>query len=616
MKVVSMKNTLFVILGFFICSLSGIAQKSDMYGYPYHSKIVNSFFNTYSIIKLKETEYINFYKKKEGWYAAVISKNGVNVMLKEDLLWSKKARDYKRLKYPKNSEDSVSHFRKKQILDVWANKYYSIYPYYGYVGWDMDVIEDYGSESTLKDSTLFALGKAYASHAANFLHNNYGYADESMSFKLPEEGRNSMSPEQLIEFRKYNNLSIKSFERLNSQCPEFQTIVGTINTKLSNEYVNAFLNLRIYQNEEEASKELKEGLYNPVILSNAKNYLTSCPKNAILFTNGDNDTYPLLYVQEMYGFRRDVLVVNISLLRTVRYINILKENNISGGTIPNTINTTLFKDGKGEYFVFYANDKYAELADCMDYFHKTKEEYHFDDNIFYYFLSKNLVLTIDDTSQIYFEIKKNYITRSEYNILNIIAANKNIRPICYAMTCSSSLYLGLNDYFQLNGLVYVLKARKGKKTDEQTGFIDTELLRDNLLNKFSWDMGDSLYSNEYLLVNNYKSVVSRLVNAFIDEENMGLANQVQTKFDKLFPNSLIEYGIGTCNTIRNYYKLGDFERGNEMAKQLSFNLKNNRTYSRKVRYVDYTDTDNSIQIKLLKELLEEYGQLKILEKED
>ena len=60
---------------------------------------------------------------------------------------------------------------------------------------------------------------------------------------------------------------------------------------ISNEYVTSFLDLRLYQNEEEAKKELKEGLYNDFFISLATNYLNSCDSNAILFCMGDNDTY-------------------------------------------------------------------------------------------------------------------------------------------------------------------------------------------------------------------------------------------------------------------------------------------------------------------------------------
>jgi hypothetical protein len=90
--------------------------------------------------------------------------------------------------------------------------------------------------------------------------------------------------------------------------------------------MTAFLDLRTLQNEEEAQKEITGPLYNDFFLDMARNYLSSCDSNAILFTNGDNDTYPLLYLQAAEGYRQDVMVINRSLLNVNNYINRLREN--------------------------------------------------------------------------------------------------------------------------------------------------------------------------------------------------------------------------------------------------------------------------------------------------
>ena len=119
--------------------------------------------------------------------------------------------------------------------------------------------------------------------------------------------------------------------------PNFETIVGSIHTKWSNEHMSAFLNLRVYQNEEVAKQELRDDLYDSFIIDVAKNYLMSCEKDAILFTNGDNDTYPLHYVQEQLGFRKDVLIINCTLLGSTRHINSYKDKLNEAIPMPSSI---------------------------------------------------------------------------------------------------------------------------------------------------------------------------------------------------------------------------------------------------------------------------------------
>lgn len=192
-------------------------------------------------------------------------------------------------------------------------------PYYGYPGYYHDVIRLWEPQyESLSNEQLHGLARAWSAAAAGLLHNNSGMADSTRMFLL-EATPNALSPEQLAQYKAAHQKAVDAYDLLRRRDPAFQTPVGSVAVKYANEVVDGFLTLSYFHNEKEARPLLKPGIYGPHILQAARNTLLSCPKDAVLISQGDSDTYPLLYLQAMEKLRTDVIVANTSLLQTLPY---------------------------------------------------------------------------------------------------------------------------------------------------------------------------------------------------------------------------------------------------------------------------------------------------------
>lgn len=213
----------------------------------------------------------------------------------------------------------------------------------------------------------------------------------------------------------------------------------------------------------------------------ARNYLESCPPNAILFTQGDNDTYPLWYAQEVENIRPDVKIINLSLLGVDWYINQLRHATNESAPIALTLSADKILGDKRNQVVDNDKSKFKnqtmELKDVLEFIGQDDPKFQVYseglEDYFSYVPTKKFKLTIDAEKmkannivpealvenikkELNFELKRGTLLKNDLMTLDIVANNINNRPICFAISVTADSHLGMEKYLMQRNMVYQL----------------------------------------------------------------------------------------------------------------------------------------------------------------
>jgi hypothetical protein len=342
-------------------------------------------------------------------------------------------------------------------------------------------------------------------------------------------------------------------------------------------------------------------------LSMAKAYLDSCEPNAILYTIGDNDTFPLWYAQEIEGYRTDIRIVNTSLLATDWYIDQMKNKAYKSEPLPISFTREQYRGSTRDAVLFIEKTKEPLLLDETLKFIKLEDERatveYRSGHRYNYFPSNKIVIPIDKN-----EIIKNNVVSEKYHdsivsemtltikgqalyknrliMLDILNENNWKRPMYFTGgNFDDEEFLWLKDYLELDGMCYKIvpvktPLKKGGSPLDM-GIIDSEKMYKNVM---KWDWGNSGSTNMLYDIETrrnsltYRSNLARLVETLINEGKKEKAEKVIDLAMTKMPIEYFGYYTFVEPFAQGYYEVGKKDKAQKTLKVLIEKYQENLMY--------------------------------------
>jgi hypothetical protein len=328
-------------------------------------------------------------------------------------------------------------------------------------------------------------------------------------------------------------------------------------------------------------------------VDSARNLLNSCAPNAILFTGGDNDTFPLWYVQEVEGFRTDVRVCNLSLLGTDWYIQQMKRPVYQSAALPISLEFRNFISGTNDQVPVVENPNVRGGIPLPQYMQLVKEEnpvikMTFRDDQYTILPSRTLIQPVNRqqvldmgiimpslrdslTDQMTWNINRGDLLKPDLIILDMITTNNWERPIYFSSTLAPSSYLNLKEFLQVEGLAYRLLPVR--VTGASQGYINTDVMYENMMKNMFWREMDN--PNVYFDENYRRFPINarlhfwRLADQLLEEGKKERAREVALHSLNVLPDAGVPFDEMTSNMVSVLLQVGETEKATEVADLMS-----------------------------------------------
>lgn len=353
-----------------------------------------------------------------------------------------------------------------------------------------------------------------------------------------------------------------------------------------------------------------------------QNYLSGLPENSIVFTMGDNDTFPLWYAQEVEGFRTDVRVCNLSYLQTDWYVDQMRRDAYDSPALPITWESDRYNGMKGYAAYAFSSKDFNNLIDnqkqkdgAQSWMGATDYSQYYDTNIFKESMSLDEAMEILKTKDNFtprnpFGISSGVILpstkfvaqidstkidwkalgstpSSEFTIdlgsgkeslyrqemmimemLNNINKDDWKRPIYYAVTIGN-YPLNLQNQLMLEGINYRIVPGQIDSTR-----VNTDVMFENMVNVYKWGGIENpdiyLDENNVRMARSFRLMFRHLIDALMMKGENEKAIQALDRCMEAIPGTTVPRGMESISFVENYFELGENEKAEKLAKEILY----------------------------------------------
>ncbi|MFD2033610.1 DUF2723 domain-containing protein [Belliella marina] len=336
----------------------------------------------------------------------------------------------------------------------------------------------------------------------------------------------------------------------------------------------------------------RQGRYFSV--DSARNFLASCEPNAILFTGGDNDTFPLWYVQAVEDFRTDVRVVVLSYFDTDWYVDQMTRKVYESEPLPFSLEYDQYKKGTNDYLYLFEREgldaisakEYLKLIRNKSDLLKLQGSNKMSINMV---PARNIILDVDVekvynqglipegmealmVDQMNLRVKGEYLSRGNLMLLDLITTNNWERPIYFNNTSLATIGLDLEDHVVMEGMTYrLLPVRKPQNFRAE--LVNTEKSYKHVMEDFAFrgmDNPDNYFDDEFRrFTSNHRSSINSIAIALLDEDEMDKAADILKFSLEKMPNKAIAYDLASGQSVPLLFEVGEDDLALDIVDKMS-----------------------------------------------